>query len=141
MMSDVYRPQTPFILSLIGGILILIASIMGYVMMYLYVGSYGHRMMGGFYWMMGWWFGYAPGLMFGLTVLGVICGLLVIVGAAMLSLRPLEHRAWGVFVLVFSVISFIDMGGFFVGAILGIVGGALSISLRYRPESPSSPSG
>jgi hypothetical protein len=33
-------------------------------------------------------------------------------------------------ILVFSTISFVSMGGFFVGAILGIIGGAFAISWR-----------
>jgi hypothetical protein len=35
---------------------------------------------------------------------------------------------------VFSALSFLGMGGFFVGAILGIVGGVLALS--FKPESP-----
>ena len=50
----------------------------------------------------------------------------------MLSLRPLEHVTWGVLIVIFSAISFVSMGGWFVGAILGIVGGALALAWRSR---------
>jgi hypothetical protein len=52
------------------------------------------------------------------------------IGALMLNTRPTEHTAWGIIILVFSAISILGMGGFLVGAILGIVGGALAISWK-----------
>ena len=67
-----------------------------------------------------------------LSVLGLACGVIVVVGGFMLSLRPLEHVTWGVLIVIFSAISFVSMGGWFVGAILGIVGGALALSWRSR---------
>jgi hypothetical protein len=48
----------------------------------------------------------------------------------MLNARPQEHTAWGIIVLIFSIVSFIGMGGFLIGAILGIAGGALALSLK-----------
>jgi hypothetical protein len=39
-----------------------------------------------------------------------------------------------VLILVFSILSFIGLGGFVVGAILGIVGGVLA--LRWKPSTP-----
>ena len=32
--------------------------------------------------------------------------------------------------IVFSAVSFVGMGGFFIGAILGIIGGAFALSFR-----------
>jgi Family of unknown function (DUF6114) len=46
----------------------------------------------------------------------------------MLNARPADHFTWGFIVLAFSVISFVGMGGYFIGAILGIAGGALALS-------------
>jgi len=40
------------------------------------------------------------------------------------------HITWGILVLAFSVVSFIGMGGYFIGAVLGIAGGALALSYR-----------
>lgn len=91
-------------------------------------------MMGGYHGMMG-NLGMPSGFMGGLSVIGVISGILVIIGAIMLNASPVEHTAWGTIILVFSIISFLGMGGFFIGAILGIIGGALAISWRPTPET------
>jgi predicted benzoate:H+ symporter BenE len=37
---------------------------------------------------------------------------------------------WAIVIIVFSAISFVGMGGFFIGAILGIIGGAFDLSIR-----------
>lgn len=78
-------------------------------------------------------FGVPIGFMSGLSLLGLVSGILVIIGALMLNTRPAEHGTWGTIILIFSVISLLGMGGFFIGAILGIVGGALALS--WRPAS------
>jgi bacteriorhodopsin len=95
------------------------------------------RMMDGYHNFMG---GYAGsyGFFSVLSVVGLVSGILMIVGAAMLRARPREHVLWGTIILVFSVVSFVGMGGFFIGAVLGIVGGAFAIIYRPRAETPSS---
>jgi len=70
------------------------------------------------------------GFMGGYSIIGIISGILVIIGAIMLDTHPTDHITWGIVILVFSAISFFGMGGFFIGAILSIVGGALAISWR-----------
>ena len=122
---------TAFILSLIGGVLMILNGGMMFLMfmngLYGYVGFGG--MMGGYQGIMG-SFGIPFGLMSSLMLVGLISGIVVVVGAAMLNSRPAEHWAWGIIILVFSVVSFLGMGGFFVGAILGIIGGAFAVSWR-----------
>ncbi len=86
-------------------------------------------MMGGFQGMMG-SLGIPFGFMSGFFLIGLVSGVLVMIGALMLNTRPTEHTAWGIIILVFSAISILGMGGFLVGAILGIVGGALAISWK-----------
>jgi len=44
--------------------------------------------------------------------------------------KPAQASAWGTLVLVFSVVSLLGMGGFFLGAILGIVGGILALTWK-----------
>jgi hypothetical protein len=61
---------------------------------------------------------------------GLISGIIVIVSAAMLQADPNRRRTWGVLTLVFSVLSFLGLGGFIVGAILGIVGGAKALTWK-----------
>lgn len=118
----------PFILSLIAGLLILS---MGGMMTFFWLGfPYYWGMMGNFaggysgmmqgYGLGGWFYGF--------VLVGVISGAVILLGAVMLYVRPSEARTWGLIILVFSILSLPAMGGFFVGAILGIVGGVLTIS-------------
>jgi hypothetical protein len=37
---------------------------------------------------------------------------------------------WATLIIVFSAVSFVGMGGFFIGAILGIIGGAFALSFK-----------
>lgn len=79
-----------------------------------------------------------PGLISGvLTVMGgfgLVCGSIVLVSAAMLLARVGDRRTWGILTLIFSVLSFLGLGGFIIGAILGIIGGVLV--LRWKPPVP-----
>ncbi len=120
---------TAFVLSLIAGILILLSSIMSLLMLAYYGASFGFfwGMMGGYMGMMG-SLGVPFGSFIGLILVGLVCGILVIIGAAMLNSHPAEHRSWGIIILIFSIISLVGMGGFFIGALLGIAGGALALS-------------
>lgn len=126
-------PSAAFILSLIGGLLIFVSSAISIV--WFTVGSapfgvYG-GMMGNYHEMFG-SFGFGNGYLLGFSVLGLVCGVLVVIGSFMFNLRPLDHVTWGAVVLTFSVVSFASIGGWFVGAALGIAGGALGIIWRSR---------
>jgi ABC-type branched-subunit amino acid transport system ATPase component len=72
-----------------------------------------------------------PGLISGiLSVMGgfgLVCGAIVLVSATMLLAKVGTRRTWGILILVFSVLSFVGLGGFVLGAILGIVGGVLAL--------------
>jgi hypothetical protein len=131
-MSSPRRPVTAFILSLIGGVLILAN---GAVMFTFWGSSFGWMMsglggmMGGYQGMMG-SLGFPFGFMQSFMFVGLVSGIIIMIGAVMLNARPSEHFAWGVIILVFSVISFLGMGGFIVGAILGIIGGTFAISWK-----------
>ena len=73
--------------------------------------------------------GFAFGaMMIGFSVLGLVSGVAVLVGAAMLQSKPEQRKTWGAIILAFSIASFFGMGGFFVGAVLGVVGGALALA-------------
>jgi hypothetical protein len=103
------RPTAAFVLSLIGGIFVLLAG--------LFVMLVGALLT---------FFAFGVGGAFGL--LGVIWGIIIIVGAAMLNSHPSDHVLWGVIILVFSIISWIGaVGGFFIGFLLGLIGGILAI--------------
>ena len=134
-MSEPKMVTTAVVISLVAGILIILGSL--YTTMWGMGGGYGW-MMGGLGGMMG---QPAYGVMAGLWILGFVSGMIVLISAIMLKVRPGEAtqglRAcciwWGSIILVFSIVSFAGMGGFFVGAILGIVGAALALSWRPRP--------
>ena len=125
-----------FILSLIGGLIVLLYSLFSLVTFGLYgpywngIGGWMGGMMGGFHDFMG-IYGGSYEFFAVLTIIGLVCGILIVACAAMLRARPQEHGMWGTVIIVFSAISFVGMGGFFIGAVLGIIGGALAIV--YRP--------
>ncbi len=64
------------------------------------------------------------------VLVNVVSGIVVLIGALMLYSRPKQVHMWGTLVLIFSIISLVSMGGFIIGAILGIVGGALAIAWK-----------
>jgi hypothetical protein len=115
------KPTAAFILSLLGGIFMIlgggltlfVTSLIGYGMGY----SPGWHMMG--WGMMGFlpWF----------WIIGLVSGVIVLIGAAMLYTRPEESATWGVLILMFSIISLLGMGGFLIGFLLGLIGGILAI--------------
>jgi len=78
-----------------------------------------------------------PGLVSGFVGLmgafGLVSGIIVLVSSVMLLTNVGQRRTWSVLILVFSVLSLFGMGGFVVGAVLGIVGGALV--LRWKPPT------
>ena len=121
---------TAFILSLIGGLVIVIGSAIETLL--LAFGSYngiyygmGPGMMSGYG-----FYGFGLGWMTILSLIALVFGIVVLIGAIMLNARPSEHITWGIIVLVFSIASFIGMGGYFIGAILGLAGGAIALSYR-----------
>ena len=130
-MTNVERPTAAFILSLIGGIFILLGggmmSMLGYGfrgMMSSY-GGWGYGMMRPGFGMMG--------LAFGATgILGLVFGVIVIISAIMLNSKPQEHTTWGTLIVIFSVLSIVGsaMGGFGIGLVLGLVGGVLAITWK-----------
>ncbi len=63
-----------------------------------------------------------------LTAIGIICGALVLIGALMARGKTLNRRICGITVMGFSIPSVIMGGGFIVGFILGIIGGAKTFS-------------
>ncbi len=72
-------------------------------------------------------FGDVTGLLNMLLALGVLSGFLVIIGALLIYM-PGKEVIGGVVVLIFSLLSVLGGGGFyFIGTILGIIGGILGI--------------
>ncbi len=124
-------PNLPSILALIGGALIvLVALILLTVSIVIlphlnytnftpprgYTGSPGNI---------------ASGFVGALSVFGLVCGIIVLLSSIMLRFMPSQRQTWGIFILVFSILSFFGFGGFIVGAVLGIVGAVMI--LRWKP--------
>jgi hypothetical protein len=74
-----------------------------------------------------------------LGVVGVIMGIIMVVGGFMLYSKPTSAKMWGVVVLVLSIISWVTaLGGFFIGFLLGLIGGILA--LTFKPTmAPGAP--
>jgi len=113
----VERPTAAFVLSLIGGIFILIGSLIvstlagvvgGAMMLIPFLGGFG-------------------ALLIFLGILGVILGIIIIIGAIMInSGDPSRVRIGSILVLIFSILSlFTTNGGFIVGFILALIGSIL----------------
>ncbi len=135
-MQNYRKPTTSFILSLIGGAIVFITGIVGLA----WFGQNGPNWGGFGGWRSGMMSGYHNFVGAGqysffsiISLLGVFSGAAIIAGAIMLRIRPQDHLIWGILILVFALVSFVDMGGYFVGALLGIIGGAFAIS--YQPRT------
>jgi hypothetical protein len=74
---------------------------------------------------LGWLIGY--GLI--LVMIGIVAGILMIIGGALMYL-PGKERAGAAIVFIFSLVSLLVLGGFIVGAVLGIVGAALGFAKK-----------
>jgi type II secretory pathway component PulF len=127
-------PRTASILALVGGILIILSGLLfvaasAFILPNLSYNNFSAppnfptsdvpALVSGFVGLMG--------------VVGLVSGAVVLVSSVMLLTNSDQRETWSVLVLVFSVLSFIGLGGFVVGAVLGIVGGALV--LRWRPPT------
>ena len=107
-MSEPKMVTAAIVISLVAGILIILGSI------YATIGGIG-------------------------MILGVVLGIVVLISAIMLKIRPGEGTRglrvccmmWGTAILVFSIVSLFggSIGGY-IGAILGIVGGALALIVK-----------
>ncbi len=114
------KPTAGFVLSLIGGIFILLGGLL-WISVGAIIGALG---LGDF--------GLGPTL---LGAVGVIMALLVMIGGVMMYMRPQQHLMWGVIVLVFTLVSVpFSFFGLLIGFILGLIGGILGIV--FKPSAP-----
>ncbi len=120
-MPEEEKPTIAILLSIIGGILILILGII--------ILAVGAAFMA---FMVPVWL---SSVVSGIGIWGVICGLVVLVSSYLTYVKPAPYTMWGILILVFSILSFIEGGGFIVGAILGIIGGIWI--LTWKPSTPA----
>ena len=108
--------KTGSILALIGGILIMLNSILVVAAFY-----------SGMVFMMG--ISISSSFLLSLGAIGLLSGILVLLGAY-LSLKSRTSQTGGLLVVIFSAISFLGGGGFIVGSVLGIIGGAFILEKK-----------
>jgi len=109
-------PRTAYLLSLIGGILIVLYALLEAVEAVVYSSKINALVPG------------ASGLLAILATVGLVAGIIVVVGAFQLKSRPESRKGWGVMILLFSLVSFVGGGGLFIGLILGLVGGIMALT-------------
>ena len=126
-------PSTASILALIGGVLIILSgglllAVSTFILPNLDYANLAHPAnianMGGL----------VSGAVGMVGFFGVVCGGIVILSAVMLQMSPERRKMWSALALIFSVVSFFSLGGFVVGAVLGLVGGAMA--LTWKPSAP-----
>ncbi len=136
-MAGQETPSTAATLSILGGLLILLSGILIIAMGTAFAGmmaGYYPGMMGGYYpGMMGNPAGFISPLIVGIGIGGIICGIVIAVSGYWLNTRPAAHTTWGMVIVVVSLVSFFEGGGFLIGAILGILGGILAITWKPSP--------
>jgi len=117
------RATIGFVISLIAGILILINALMWFALRSIIGGltpSVPGIIEAG---------AIAEAMITLLGAAGLIFAIIVLVGAWLIY-SPGKETIGGVLVLIFSILSIVTGGGFFLGLILGIVGGALGIAKK-----------
>jgi hypothetical protein len=109
------QPTAAFVLSLLAGLWMMTAG----------------GMMGGWHGMGGWMGGRGIRT-FGVWSprFGIFAGIVVLVGAVMLYVKPEQRRSWGVVILVASALNiFLGMMGLVAGT-LGVIGGVLALATK-----------
>ncbi len=135
-MSEKQGLTLSFVISLVGALIVLISSLVNLVWFgsntpnWGGFGDYMRNMMGDYHNFMG-SYSSSTGFFTGISIVSFVCGVITLMSALVLRIHPQEHFLWGIVIVVFSAISFVGMGGYFIGAIFGIVGGALA--LTYKP--------
>ncbi len=125
-----------YVISLVGGLIILLFSLVNAIWFGYGApidsgfGNFMQGAMGGNHNFMG-MYASSTGFFTTISIVSLVCGVIVIFASLALRLHPEEHVIWGIVIVVFSAISFVGMGGYFVGAGFGIIGGA--IALTYKP--------
>ena len=131
-MESVSKTNMPAsaILSIVGGALMLAG---GVIMLSLWgvwsqagVPAWG-PMMGGQGMMQGGFLGWAVGSM---SAVSIATGAVVIVGGYFIYRKPEGSTAWGTAILIAAIIGLFGMSGFFVGPILGVIGGILALAKK-----------
>lgn len=119
------------ILSIIGGSLMVAGGIFALSMFSIWsqAGMPGWGPMGGGGWgmMSGGYFTWAVGTM---AAVSLAAGALAIAGGYAIYSKPANASVWGIGILIASIVGLITMSGFFIGPVLGIIGGILALTKK-----------
>jgi hypothetical protein len=130
-------PKTGSILALVGGVLIMLTGLLLVAVSAFILPNLNFSSFPNFHPPQGITTAGIPALISGVVgvigAFGLISGIIVLVSSVMLLANIGQRNTWGILILVFSVLSFLGLGGFIIGAILGIVGGILT--LRWKPPT------
>jgi len=122
------KPTAGFVLSLVGGIFWILQAVVFFALSSL-MESLGAGMgLAGM--------GAVGTLLGGISLLFAI---LILLGAAMMYARPAQAKIWGIVTLIFAVIGFLFLGGFYIGSILALVGGILGIVWKPPAQPMAQP--
>ena len=121
------RPTGAMVLSAIGGLFILMGGIA-----LLYLGAFLSAFLGA---LMPVGLGADPAAMVtNLGIIGAALGLGVMALGIVMFIKPKLARILGIVIVVLSIASIVAAGGFFLGLILGVVGGILGLLFKAQPE-------
>jgi hypothetical protein len=124
-----------FIISLVGGLIVVIFSLVN-ALWFGYgasvdggFGGFMRGAMGGNHNFMG-TYASSTGFFTTISIISLVCGVIVVFASLVLRLHPEDHVLWGIVIVVFSAISFVGMGGYFVGGAFGILGGGRALTCK-----------
>lgn len=116
------------ILSIIGGSLMVAGGIFALLMFGVWsqagMAGWGPMMGGGGWGAMSGYFGWAVGTM---AAISLAAGAVAIAGGYAIYRNPASANVWGVGILIASIVGLFTMSGFFIGPVLGIIGGILAL--------------
>jgi hypothetical protein len=112
------KPTAAFVLSLIGGIFVLLGGILLAI-----VGAIVA------------FFTYGAGLILGIFT---IFGIIIIVGSIMMYNQPASTKTWGIIILILGIISIIGVVTA-IGGILAMIGGIMAIVWKPSAQATAPP--
>ncbi len=83
-------------------------------------GGWGNMMSGGFMW----------GAVGTMSAISIGAGIVSVIGGYSIYKKPESSGTWGVAILISGIVGLIGMSGFFIGPILGIIGGILALAKK-----------
>jgi hypothetical protein len=119
------------ILSIVGGSLMVAGGIFALSMFGIWsptgMNGWGPMMGGGGWGAMSGYFAWAVGTM---AAVSLAAGALAIAGGYAIYRNPASANVWGVGILIASIVGLFTMSGFFIGPVLGIIGGILVLTKK-----------